>query len=56
MPKIDDYEFEVLSAFEQGQLKSAATKAELAKFKAAAHGAARLGADAEHLTQHHAAR
>lgn len=36
MPKIDDYELEVLSAFEKGQLKSVATKAELAKFKAAA--------------------
>ena len=34
--KIDDYESEILSAYEQGQLKSVATKAELAKFKAAA--------------------
>ena len=36
MPKIDKYENEVLSAFERGKLKSVATKAELAKFKAAA--------------------
>lgn len=36
MPKIDEHEFEVLNDFEKGQLKSIATKAELAKFKAAA--------------------
>ncbi|MBH1962263.1 MAG: hypothetical protein I8H82_06620 [Rhodocyclales bacterium] len=36
MPKIDAYEHDVLTAFEKGQLKSVATKAELAKFKAAA--------------------
>jgi predicted DNA binding CopG/RHH family protein len=36
MPKIDAYENEVLTAFDKGQLKSVATKAELAKFKAAA--------------------
>ncbi|HLA33662.1 MAG TPA: hypothetical protein VJ001_02215 [Rhodocyclaceae bacterium] len=36
MPKIDAYEHEVLTAFEEGQLESVATKAELAKFKAAA--------------------
>ena len=36
MPKIDAYEQEVLSAFDHGQLKSVASKAELAKFKAAA--------------------
>lgn len=40
MPKIDDYELEVLTAFEKGQLKSVATKAELAKFKAAARATA----------------
>lgn len=41
MPKIiDDYELEVLNAFEKGQLKSVATKAELAKFKAAARATA----------------
>lgn len=40
MPKIDDYELEVLSAFDKGQLKSVATKAELAKFKAAARATA----------------
>lgn len=36
MPKIDAYEHDVLTAFEKGQLKSVATKAELTKFKAAA--------------------
>ncbi len=40
MPKIDDYELEVLNAFEKGQLKSVATKAELAEFKAAARATA----------------
>jgi predicted DNA binding CopG/RHH family protein len=40
MPKIDRYENEVLSAFEKGKLKSVATKAELAKFKAAARATA----------------
>lgn len=40
MPKIDAYESEVLTAFENGQLKSIATKAELAKFKAAARATA----------------
>jgi predicted DNA binding CopG/RHH family protein len=40
MPKIEDYELEVLSAFEKGKLKSVATKAELAKFKAAARATA----------------
>jgi len=40
MPKIDDNELDVLSAFEKGQLKSVATKAELAKFKAAARATA----------------
>jgi predicted DNA binding CopG/RHH family protein len=40
MPTIDDYEAEVLGAFEQGQLKSVASKAELAKFKAAARATA----------------
>lgn len=36
MPKIDEYEAEVLVAYDKGRLKSVATKAELAKFKAAA--------------------
>ena len=36
MPKIDDYEIEILNAYEKGQLKSVATKAELARLKAAA--------------------
>ena len=40
MPKIDPYEQEVLTAFEKGQLKSVATKTELAKFKAAARATA----------------
>ncbi|MDP2171778.1 MAG: hypothetical protein Q8J96_15305 [Rhodocyclaceae bacterium] len=40
MPKIDAYENEVLTAFEKGQLRSVATKAELAKFKAAARATA----------------
>jgi predicted DNA binding CopG/RHH family protein len=40
VPKIDEHELEVLSAFEKGQLKSVATKAELAKFKAAARATA----------------
>ncbi len=40
MPKIDAYENEVLTAFEKGQLKSVATKTELAKFKAAARATA----------------
>ncbi|WP_126447834.1 hypothetical protein [Sulfuricystis multivorans] len=40
MPKIDAYEQEILDAFEKGRLKSVATKAELAKFKAAARATA----------------
>mgnify|MGYP003429011060 CR=1 FL=1 len=40
MPKIDEYELEVLSAYEKGNLRSAATKSELAKFKAAARATA----------------
>jgi len=40
MPKIDNYEAEVLGAFEKGKLKSVATKSELAKFKAAARATA----------------
>ena len=40
MENIDDYEREILSAYEKGQLKSIATKAELAKFKAAARATA----------------
>lgn len=38
--KIDHDESELLHAFEQGQLKSVATKSELAKFKAAARATA----------------
>jgi predicted DNA binding CopG/RHH family protein len=40
MPKIEDDELEILNAYETGQLKSVATKAELAKFKAAARATA----------------
>ena len=40
MPKIDAYEKEVLGAFEKGKLTSVATKAEIAKFKAAARATA----------------
>jgi len=36
MPKSDPYERELLDAYEKGQLKSVATKVELAKFKLAA--------------------
>ena len=40
MPKPDAYEAEVLSAYENGSLKSIVTKAELSKFKAAARATA----------------
>jgi predicted DNA binding CopG/RHH family protein len=40
MPKIDNYEAEVLGAFEKGALMSVATRSELAKFKAAARATA----------------
>ena len=40
MQKIDDYELEILSAYEKGKLKSMASKSELAKFKAAARATA----------------
>ena len=40
MPKIDEYEAEILGAYEAGKLKSVATKGELAKFKAAARATA----------------
>ena len=40
MPNIDDYELEIVSAFEKGRLKSVATKGELAKIKAAARATA----------------
>lgn len=36
MPKLDSYESDLLAAFEKGQLRSVATKAELAKARAAA--------------------
>ena len=40
MSNVDEYELQVLSAYEKGQLKSVATKGELAKFKAAARATA----------------
>src|SRR3954452_16574931 len=40
MPKTDAYELEILRAFEEGRLPSVATKAELAKLKAAARATA----------------
>ncbi len=40
MPKTDQYEAELLAAFEKGALKSVATKAELSKFKAVARATA----------------
>jgi len=40
MSKIDDYELEVLSAYEKGALESVATKSELAKLKEAARATA----------------
>ncbi len=40
MPNTDSDELEVLSAYDKGKLKSVATKAELAKFKAAARATA----------------
>ena len=36
MPKTDVFEKDILSAYEDGRLKSVATRAELAKFKSAA--------------------
>jgi predicted DNA binding CopG/RHH family protein len=40
MQKIDPYEHEILTAFDKGRLKSVATRAELARFKAAARATA----------------
>ena len=40
MRKIDPYERRVLDAFDRGELKSVATKAEVAKFKSAARATA----------------
>ncbi|MDO9251620.1 CopG family antitoxin [Hydrogenophaga sp.] len=40
MPKTDAYETDLLAAFDKGALKSVASKAELAKFKAAARATA----------------
>lgn len=40
MPKIEAEELDILAAYERGEFKSIATKAELAKFKAAARATA----------------
>jgi predicted DNA binding CopG/RHH family protein len=40
MSGIDDYELEILNAFEEGKLKSVASKSELARIKAAARATA----------------
>jgi predicted DNA binding CopG/RHH family protein len=40
MPKTDAYETDILSAYQDGRLKSVATRAELAKFKSAARATA----------------
>ncbi len=40
MMKIDKYEIEVVRAYDRGELKSVATKSELARFKAAARATA----------------
>ncbi|HEY2737670.1 MAG TPA: hypothetical protein VGK45_04645 [Thermoanaerobaculia bacterium] len=40
MPKIDEDELEILSAYENGKLESVATKSELARLKAAARATA----------------
>lgn len=40
MHKLDHYELEVLGAFDEGKLKSVATKSDLARFKAAARATA----------------
>ena len=40
MPKTDAYEAKLLEAYEEGSLKSVATRSELSKFKAAARATA----------------
>ena len=40
MPKVDEYEAELLASFDAGKLKSVATKSELAKMRAAARATA----------------
>ena len=40
MPKTDVFEKDILSAYEDGRLKSVATRAELTKFKSAARATA----------------
>lgn len=40
MPRTDQYERDILAAYDGGQLKSIATKSELARIRAAARGTA----------------
>ena len=40
MPEIDEYEHEILEAYEKGRLESIATKSEIARFRAAARATA----------------
>jgi len=40
MPRVDAYEREILAAFDKGNLKSVATKAEIEKFRKAARSTA----------------
>lgn len=40
MPKVDEYETELLASFDAGKLKSVATKSELAKMRGAARATA----------------
>jgi hypothetical protein len=40
MPRVDEYEAQLLAAFDAGKLKSVATKSELAKMRAAARATA----------------
>lgn len=40
MPKIDKYEHDILAAYEAGQLKSIASKSELARIRSAARATA----------------
>lgn len=40
MPEVDEYEHEILEAYEKGSLKSIATKSEIARFRASARSTA----------------
>ncbi|MFS8082100.1 MAG: hypothetical protein ACMG51_01505 [Ginsengibacter sp.] len=48
MPKIDAYEREILDVFEKRKLKLVATKAELARLKAAARSIRHQGSASEY--------